>query len=169
MTVTMFLRSQNYFSLVPGLWSDRLQIRTGCRFVHLEFSGLYLHQYVNSKKIITQTIKQATMSIIFSARARVACRFQSTQTIAFGYQCDSAFRKAVKFRNHAEGFQHSLPILISDGEKIILLYAIFTYITSQCQKCLQISILWAEAGSIAILFNSITFKIVYGNSLYQLF
>ena len=27
----------------------------------------------------------------------------------------------------------------------------------------------AETGSLAILFNSMTFKIVYGNSLYQLF
>ena len=31
--------------------SDRLQIRTGCKFVHLEFSGLYFIHYVNSKEI----------------------------------------------------------------------------------------------------------------------
>ena len=59
--------------------------------------------------------------------------------------------------------------IITDGEKIVLLYTTFTYISSQCLKCLQISILWAETGSLAILFNSITFKIVYGNPLYQLF
>ena len=121
------------------------------------------------KKLITQAIKQATMSIIFSARARVSCRFQWMQTIIFDYQCDSVSRMAVKFRNHAAAFQHSLPILITDGEKIILLYITFTYFSSQRQKCLQISILWAEIGSLAILFNSKSFKIVYGNSLYQLF
>ena len=36
-------------------------------------------------------------------------------------------------------------------------------------KYLQISLLWAETCSLANLFNSITFKIVYSNSLYQLF
>ena len=118
------------------------------------------------KKLISRAIKQAAKSIIFSARARVAYRFQPMQAIIFDYQCDSM---AVKFQNHTAAFQHSLPILITDGEKIILLYATFTYFSSQCQKCLQISILWAETGSLAILFNSITFKIVYGNSLYQLF
>ena len=76
---------------------------------------------------------------------------------------------AVKFRNHTVAVQHPLPILITDGEKIILLFASFTYFSSQCQKCLQIFISWAETGSLAILFNSMTFKIVYGNSLYQLF
>ena len=76
---------------------------------------------------------------------------------------------AVKFRDHTAAFQHSLPILITDGEKFILLYAIFTYFSSQCLKCLQIFILLAETGSLAILFNSMMFKIVYGNSLYQLF
>ena len=59
--------------------------------------------------------------------------------------------------------------LITDGEKIIVLYATFTYISSQCQKYLQILILWAEIGLLSILFNSITFRIVYRNSLYQLF
>ena len=109
------------------------------------------------------------MSIIFSARVRVACRFQSMQTIIFDYQCDSVSSTAVKFRNHAAASQHPLPILITDSDKIILLYATFTYISSQCQKYLKISILWAETGPLAILFNSIMFKIVYGNSLYQLF
>ena len=121
------------------------------------------------KKLITRAIKQATMSIIFSARVRMSCRFQSMQTIIFDYQCDSVSSMAVKFRNHAAAFQHSLPILITDSEKIVLLYITFTYFSSQCQKCLQISILWAETGSLAILFNSKSFKIVYGNSLYQLF
>ena len=121
------------------------------------------------KKLITRAIKQATMSIIFSARARMSCRFQSMQTIIFDYQCDSVSSMAVKFRNHTAAFQHSLPISIKDSEKIILLYVLFTYISSQCQKCLQISILWAETGSLANLFNSITFKIVYSNSFYQLF
>ena len=120
------------------------------------------------KKLITQ-IKQAAMSIIFSARVRMACRFQSVQTIIFDYLCDSVSSMAVKFRNHTAAFQHSLPILITDGEKIIIVYATFTYFSSQCQKCLQLSILWAETGSLAILFNSVMFKIVYGNSLYQLF
>ena len=57
----------------------------------------------------------------------------------------------------------------NNGEKIILLYSSFIYFSSQCQKCFKISILWAETGSLTILFNSMTFKIVYGNSLYQLF
>ena len=123
----------------------------------------------NKKKSVTQAIKQAAMSIIFSARAHVACRIQSLQTIIFDYQIDSVSRTANKFRNHAAVAQHPLPILIIDGEKIILLYATFTYISSHCLKYLQISILWAETGSLAILFNSVMFKIVYGNSLYQLF
>ena len=121
------------------------------------------------KKLITRAIKQAAVPIIFSARARVACRFKSMQTIIFDYQCDSVSSTAVQFRNHAAAFQHSLPILIADGEKIIVLYATFTYFSSQCQKCLQISILSAETGSLAILFSFMTIKIVYGNSLYQLF
>ena len=120
-------------------------------------------------KPVTRAIKQASMSIIFSARARVACRIQPMQTIIFDYQCDSVSSTAVIFRNHAAAAQHPLPILIIDGKKIILLYATFTYISSHCQKYLQISIFWAETGSLAILFNSIVFKIVYGNSLYQLF
>ena len=82
------------------------------------------------------------------------------QKIIFDYQCDSVSSSAVKFRNHAAASQHPLPILITDGEKIILLYAKFIYISSQCQKYLQISILWAETGSLALLFNSIMFKIV---------
>ena len=77
------------------------------------------------KKPLTQAIKQATMSIIFSARACVACRFQSVQTITLDYQCDSVSSSAVKFRNHAAASQHPLPI-ITDDEKIILLYATFT-------------------------------------------
>ena len=91
------------------------------------------------KKPVTRAIKQATMSIIFSACARVACRIQPMQTIIFDYQCDSVdsvSRTAVKFRNHAAAAQHPLPILIIDGEKIILLYATFTYISSHCQKYL---------------------------------
>ena len=91
------------------------------------------------------------------------------QTVIFDYQCDSVSSTAVKFRNHTAAFQHSLPILITDGEKIIILYATFTHFSSQCQKCLQISILWAGTGSLAILFNSMTFKNVYGNLLHQLF
>ena len=86
------------------------------------------------KKPITRAIKQATMSIIFSARSRVACRIQSMQTIIFDHQCDSVSRTAVIFRNHAAATQHPLPILIIDGEKIILLYATFTDISSHCQK-----------------------------------
>ena len=121
------------------------------------------------KKPTTRAIKSATMSIILSARARVACTFQSMQTTIFDYQCDSVSSTAVKFRNHEAASHHPLPILIADGEKFILLYATFTYITSQCQKYLQISKLWAETGLLAILFNSITFKIIHGNSLYQLF
>ena len=122
------------------------------------------------KKILsTRAIKQIIISIIFSARARVACRFQSMQMIIFDYQCDSVSSMAIKFQNHAAASQHPLPILITDGKKIILLYATCTYISSQCQKYLQIFILWAEIGSPFILFNSITFKIVYGSSIYQLF
>ena len=121
------------------------------------------------KKLITRASKQATVSIIFSARARVACRFQSMQTIIFDYQCDCVSNTAVKFRNHTAAFQHPLPILITDGEKIVLLYATFAYFSSQRQNFLHSSILWAETGSLAILFNSMTFKIVYGNSLYHLF
>ena len=87
--------------------------------------------------------------------------------IIFDYQCDSVSSMAITFQNHAAASQHPLPILITDGEKIIVLYATFTYISSQCQKYLQIFILWAEIGSLSILFNSILFKIVYGNSLYH--
>ena len=87
--------------------------------------------YHNKKKPITRAIKQATMSIIFSACARVACRFQSTQTITFDYQCDNVSSTAVKFRNHEAASHHPLPISITDGEKIIILYATLTYITSR--------------------------------------
>ena len=80
------------------------------------------------KKPVTQAIKQATMSVIFSARARVDCRILSMQTTIFDYQCNSVSSTAVKFRNHAAAAQHPLPILIIDGKKIILLYATFTYI-----------------------------------------
>ena len=148
---------------------------TGCRFVQVADSYTWSFQACTSfimsikKKLITRATKQAAMSIIFSARARVACRFQSMQTIIFDYLCDNVSSTAVKFRNHTAAFQHSLPILITHGEKIIILYATFIYFSSQCQKYLRISILWADTGSLAILFNSMTFKIVYGNSLYQLF
>ena len=148
---------------------------TGYRFVQVADSYTWSFQAYTSftmsikKKLITRAIKQATVSTIFSARARVACRFQSMQTIIFNYQCDSVSSTTGTFRNHIAAFQHSLSILITDGKKIILLYATFTYFSSQCQKCLQISILWTETGSLAILFNSVTFKIIYGNSLYQLF
>ena len=82
------------------------------------------------------TNKQATMSIIFIA----ACRFQSLQTIIFDCQWNSASSMAVEFRNHTAASQHSLPILITDGNKVILLYASFIYVSSQSQKYLQISI-----------------------------
>ena len=148
---------------------------TGCRFVQFADSYTWIFQACTlfttsiKKKPVTLAITQATISIIFNARVRVACRIQSMQTIIFAYQCDSV-SLTTKFRNHAAlAAQHSLSILIIDGEKIILLYATFTYISSHCQKYLQISILWAETGSLAILFNSIMYKIVYGNSLYQLF
>ena len=104
------------------------------------------------KKPVTQAIKQTTMSIIFSAHVHVACRIQLIQTIIFDYHCDSVSSTAIKFRNHAAAAQHPLPILIIDGKKIILLYATFTYISSHCQKYLQISIFWTETGSLAILF-----------------
>ena len=65
-----------------------------------------------------------------------------------------------------------LPILsisiCSVSKKIILLYATFTYIRSQCQKYMQNTILWADTGSLVMLFNSAVFKTVYGYSLYQL-
>ena len=142
---------------------------TGCRFVQVACSYTWSFQTCTSftmsikKKLITRAIKQANISIIFSARAHVACRFQSMQTIIFDYQCDSVSSMAIKFQNHAAASRHLLPILITDGEKIIVLYAICTYISSKCQKYLQIFILLAEIGSLSILFNSITFKIVYGN------
>ena len=88
----------------------------------------------------------------------MACRFQSMQTIIFDYQYDSVSCTAVEFQNHATASQHPLPILITDGNKSILLYATFTYISSQCQKYLQISILWAETSLLAILFDSIMFN-----------
>ena len=121
---------------------------TGCRFVQVTDSHTWSFQACTSftmsikKKLVTRAIKQAAMSIIFSARARVTFRFQSMQTIIFDYLCDSVSSTAVKFRNHTAAFQHSLPILITDGEKIIIFYATFTDFSSQCQKCLQISILW---------------------------
>ena len=146
---------------------------TGCRFVQVADSYSWGFQACTAfamsikKKLHEELNKQPCR--FFSARACVACRFQSMQTIIFDYQYDSVSSKAVKFRNHKAAFQHSLPILITDGEKIILFYATYTYFSSQCQKCLQISILWAETGSLAILFNSMTFEIGYGNSLYQQF
>ena len=82
------------------------------------------------KKLHEQFSKQAAMSIIYSARAPVACRFQSMQTIIFDYLCDSVSSTAVKFRNHTAAFQHSLPVLITAGEKIIILYATATYFRS---------------------------------------
>ena len=148
---------------------------TGCRFVQFADSYTCSFQTCTSfalsikKKQITQVIKQATESIIYNARARVACRFQSMQTIIFHCQWNNVSSTAIGFRNHTAAFQYSLPILITDGYKIILFYATFSYVSSQSQKYLQISILWAESGPLAILFNSIMFKIVYGNSLYQLF
>ena len=98
---------------------------TGCRFVQVADSYTWSFQACTSftmsikKKFITQAIKQATVSTIFSAHACVACRFQSMQTIIFNYQCDSVSSTAVKFRNHIAAFQQSLSILITDGEKII--------------------------------------------------
>ena len=71
------------------------------------------------------------MSIIFSASTRVACRFQSMQTIICDYQYDSFSSMAVKFRNQAAASLNSLFISITDGEKIILPFATFTYINSQ--------------------------------------
>ena len=98
---------------------------TGCRFVQVADLYTWSFQACTSffsmsikKKLITQAIKLATVSIIFSACARVACRFQSMQTIIFDYQCDSVSSTAVKFGNHSAAFQHSLPILITDGEKL---------------------------------------------------
>ena len=131
---------------------------TGCRFI--QFADLYtwifqactLLTMSIKKKPVTQAIKQTTMSIIFSAHVHVACRIQLIQTIIFDYHCDSVSSTAIKFRNHAAAAQHPLPILIIDGKKIILLYATFTYISSHCQKYLQISIFWTETGSLAILF-----------------
>ena len=143
----------------------------GCRFVRWQIRRLGSFQACTSftmsvkTKLITRTIKQATMSIIVSARACMACRFQLMQTIIFNYQCDSVSNTAVK--NHTAAFQHSLPILITDGEKIILLYATFSYFSSQCQKCLQISILWAENGSFAILFNSMKFTVTGYTNCFQ--
>ena len=113
---------------------------TGCRFVQVADSYTWSFQACTSftmsikKKLITRAIKQATISIIFSAHARVACRFQSMQTIYFDYQCDSVSSVAIKFPNHAAASQHPLPIIITDGEKIIVLYATFTYISSQLSK-----------------------------------
>ena len=84
---------------------------TGCRFVQFADSYTWSFQACTSftmsikKKLITRAIKQATVSTIFSARARVACRFQSMQTIIFNYQCDSVSSTAVKFRNHIAAFQ----------------------------------------------------------------
>ena len=101
-------------------------------------------------------------------RGRKTTRQQHIAT-SFNPKKDSVSSTDIKFRNYAAASQHSLLILITDGEKIILLYATFTYISSKCQKYLQISILWAETGWLAILFNFITFKNVYGNLLYQLF
>ena len=54
---------------------------TGCRFVQVADSYTWSFQaYISftmsiKKKLITRAIKQATVSTIFSARARVACRF----------------------------------------------------------------------------------------------
>ena len=155
--------------MFASLVVEKGRIVTGCRFVQVADSCTWSFQACTSftmsikKKLIIRAIKQATISIIFSTRARVVCRFQSMQTIIFDYQCDSVSSMAIKFQNHAAASQHPLPILITDGEKIIVLYATFTYISSQCQKYLQIFILWAEIGSVSILLNSITFKIVYGN------
>ena len=78
---------------------------TGCRFVQVADSYTWSFQARTSftmsieKKLIKWGIKQATVSTIFSARARIACGFQSMQTIIFYYQCNSVSSTAVKFRN----------------------------------------------------------------------
>ena len=91
------------------------------------------------------------------------------QTIICDYKCDSVSSTAVKFRNHAAASLHSLSISITDGEKIILPYATFTYINSQYYKYLQISKLWAETCLLTILFNSVALEIIYSNLLYHPF
>ena len=61
--------------------------------------------------------------------------------------------------------QHSLPILITDhGEKIILLYAIFTYFSSQCQKMFAN---FHIVGLDQLVRYSVQFYDVYGNSLHR--
>ena len=116
-------------SCLPDYARDRV---TGCRFVQFADSYTWIFQACTlftmpiKKKPVTRAIKQATMSTIFSALASVACRIRSMQTIKFDYQRDSVSRTAFKLRNHAAAAQHPLPILIIDGEKIILLYVTFT-------------------------------------------
>ena len=90
------------------------------------------------KKSITRAIKQATMSIIFSACACVACRFQSMQTIIFNYKCDSVSSTAVKFQNHAAVFQHSLPILITDSTYICsILLCLKPFMVTRYTSCFK--------------------------------
>ena len=76
------------------------------------------------------------------------------------------FQHGYLFQNHAAAFQHSFLILITNGEKIVLLYATFTYISSHYQKYLQISLLWTETDSHIILLNSVILNTVYSNLLY---
>ena len=56
--------------------------------------------------------------------------------------------------------------VITDGEKITLLYTTFTYISLQCQNYLQILVLCAETNSFIILFTSAMHKIVYSHSFF---
>ena len=50
------------------------------------------------------------------------------QTIIFDGQWNSVSSTAVEFQNYAAASQHLLPILITDGDKIILLDTTFTYV-----------------------------------------
>ena len=148
------VRSDNIFSMGFLLLIKGFRV-TGCRFVQVADSYTWSFQACTSstvpikKKLITRAIKQASITIIFSARACVSCKFQSIQLIIFDYQCDSVSSMVVKFRNHAAAFQRSLPISIRDGEKIILRYVTFIYISTQCQICLQISI-WNQPTIISL-------------------
>ena len=141
---------------------------TGCRFVQFADSYTWIFQ------ACTYSLRQLKRNQLHWQLHKQPCHSFSMHVCAwlvefsrcrrlFSTTNVTVFLARLKFRNHAAlAAQHSLPILIIDGEKIILLYATFTYISSHCQKYLQISILWAETGSLGILFNSIMFKIVYG-------
>ena len=126
-------------------WSFRTVLHSPCQLKKNK-----LHEQLNKQPYHSSTVHVLAWLVDFSR-----CRRLSSTT--------GVSNTAVKFRNYYAAAKHSSPISITDGEKIILFYATFSYISSQYQKYLQLSILaLGPAHSYSVQFY------YYGNSLYQL-